>query len=384
MNQNTELEKDSKIELNEEITTDINVEDNVETSGKKVKYLSDKKEFIFLDIMKFICSLLVLAIHLPPLVSFNTPYNYWFTYVFARIAVPFFFVCSGYFVYSKMNDKKALFKYIKRLLIFYGIYTILYTPQIIYNNTLNDLTFLEDVGMYLRNTLLIASYSQLWYIIGIICSTLILYVFINKFKFKDVTIIIVSLILFCIGTICNEYPNLITNEFISKVYEIYCAIFRTTRNGLFFGLLLVSIGYLIRKHSHKIKINKTALILPVLIVFGFWLITKEKYDFLPGQSGNKNDMLFTLPIVTTLLFLGCSFIKINVKYEKIGFLFRKLSIMIFGFHLLIKFYVNLYLASKEISLHSFVLFSIVLAINLVIAVAIILLQKKFNKLKYMY
>lgn len=344
--------------------------------------LVNKKEFIFLDIMKFICSLLVVAIHIPPLVNIDSSFSYWFTQIFSRIAVPFFFICSGFFLFEKLKDKEKFIKYIKRMIIFYGTYTLFYIPQIIYNNTLNDLTLLEDIGMFFRNTLFVASYSHLWFILGIIIASSILYLFVNKFKLSDKKIIIIAIVLYCIGVIGNEYPNLLNDNIVlGKIFEIYCAMLRTTRNGLFFGLLLVSIGYLIKKHSDKISMMS---VYPMLLVLTFVIMCMEKYLFLPGQVGNKNDMLFCLPIVTTLLFICCCFVRIDIKYLSIGKVLRNISVIIFGFHLLIKFYLNLYLDSNDITLHSLLFYSIVVLINGVICLVIILLQKRFKKLEYLY
>ena len=67
-----------------------------------------------IDIAKFLCAILVVAIHTHPL-QYGTTLDYYFN-CFCRIAVPFFFVSSSYFYYTKGGQ---IVKSLRRLLILY-------------------------------------------------------------------------------------------------------------------------------------------------------------------------------------------------------------------------------------------------------------------------
>ena len=50
--------------------------------------------FNSIDVFKLICALLIVCIHTDPLENYNILANYILVDIFARIAVPFFFVAS--------------------------------------------------------------------------------------------------------------------------------------------------------------------------------------------------------------------------------------------------------------------------------------------------
>lgn len=86
-----------------------------------------------LDLFKFICSLLVVTIHTAPFSSEIIPYgdllNVFITQYICRLAVPFFFVSSGFLLFSKMEIQNprtdTIKKYIFKMLRHYGTWTIL-------------------------------------------------------------------------------------------------------------------------------------------------------------------------------------------------------------------------------------------------------------------
>lgn len=56
------------------------------------------KQFPAVDIAKFFCAILVVAIHVNPLSDVNPNLSYFLENYLARVAVPFFFVWGGVFV----------------------------------------------------------------------------------------------------------------------------------------------------------------------------------------------------------------------------------------------------------------------------------------------
>lgn len=75
-----------------------------------------------IDLLKYLFCLCVVAIHCGTLANIDSDVGYFVTQGVFRLAVPFFFVASGYFLGSKIirNPENMDFmykKYIKRLLI---------------------------------------------------------------------------------------------------------------------------------------------------------------------------------------------------------------------------------------------------------------------------
>ena len=59
------------------------------------------KQFPAIDYFRLIASVFVIAIHTGPLSSYWNAGNFWITRVLGRLAVPFFFMTTGYFLAQK-------------------------------------------------------------------------------------------------------------------------------------------------------------------------------------------------------------------------------------------------------------------------------------------
>lgn len=94
-------------------------------------YLSEKKEYRALDFSKFVAAFLVAAIHIPPFEEAAPVFSHEFQQVICRMAVPFFFVCTGYFIGEKITDKGKVRKYLFHIIKMYVWWSLLYLIPII-------------------------------------------------------------------------------------------------------------------------------------------------------------------------------------------------------------------------------------------------------------
>ena len=79
------------------------------------------------DIFRVICAFLVIIGHTRPFIQLNSNLDFFFTNVLLRIAVPFFFIVSGYFFYSNMKINNDYHKdYIKKIIISYVPWQVIY------------------------------------------------------------------------------------------------------------------------------------------------------------------------------------------------------------------------------------------------------------------
>ena len=77
------------------------------------------------DIFRVICAFLVIIGHTRPFIQLNSNLDFFFTNVLLRIAVPFFFIVSGYFFYSNIKINNDYHNdYIKKIIISIIIYLV--------------------------------------------------------------------------------------------------------------------------------------------------------------------------------------------------------------------------------------------------------------------
>ena len=92
------------------------------------------KNYTGIDYFRFIAALLIIAIHTSPLGSFSETGDFMLTRIIARVAVPFFFMTSGFFLISRYayNNSK-LWMFVKKTALIYGVAMLIYIPINIYN-----------------------------------------------------------------------------------------------------------------------------------------------------------------------------------------------------------------------------------------------------------
>lgn len=88
-----------------------------------------------LDRFRPVAALLVVAIHTGPLLSWSRDVNYLLCDILARLAVPFFFAVSGYFLVPELRARgvSALLPFLKKGLLLYGLSALLYAPINLYS-----------------------------------------------------------------------------------------------------------------------------------------------------------------------------------------------------------------------------------------------------------
>lgn len=285
-----------------------------------------KKYYQGIDIFKFICALLIVFMH-----TYCHDYGQlgkWFHQVITTIAVPFFFIVSGFFftkgLLRNQDIKTYRNKYLKRIIQMYLIWSIITLPIswfLIIAKGHPDYSFILKIIYQLRLFFFTGSLGIYWYILALIYNSLIIYL-VFKYK-KDLLLYIVSILLFFIGVIYNSPYN--NGNF---VFESIHVVFGSERNFLNVGLLYMAIGYFIAKH--KLHYNKFFIL--ALIVLAI-IIRSLEFKYVHTNIGQA--------IIAVLLFLY-SLKFCNDSLKEISKSFRDLSTAIyleqFPFILLFDFY----------------------------------------------
>lgn len=342
-----------------------------------------KKNFNSFDVAKFICSVLVVMIHVAPFGVQETTnvfshMNYLLRQGLCRMAVPLFFVFSGFFLYRKTPSDKFDFsptkKYLLNVLRLYILWSLIYLPSNLKTILSNPHGALHGWLKYIRNFIFLGSYTHLWYLPALLTAVLITSFLLYK-KWSPKKILLTSCVFYFFGLLGNAYFGIIrplcSIPFIGKTLELYFKIFDTTRNGLFFGFFFVALGMYLSKNDILIK-SKKALLLFIMSVL--LLITEVS---LLKKFNIADDCSVILSTIPCSLF-GFLYLKtIELKDSPVYIFMRKISSLIFYGH---PFVLKVSLITSSILkvniLNTPFLFLLVLSVTILIAIAIIKLSDK--------
>ena len=210
------------------------------------------------DLFKFLFSFAVVAIH-AHLLDGQEGSIVSALRIVENLAVPFFFIVSGFFLGKKIsegNEFEVYKHYICRFLKMYMIWCFVYLPiNIYYELIVYKFTLGFTVFDLIRGWLLVGEnpYSwPLWYLLASAVAVLLIYIF-RKLKFSFSIILLCSLVLFIIGYCYTTYHDALynLNPFSHNIMMLYDKSFRTTRNGFFEGLAYIMLGLFLAKYNSK-------------------------------------------------------------------------------------------------------------------------------------
>lgn len=222
------------------------------------------EEYRVLDVMKFVMAIVVVAIHTRPELSFSSLIVRNFFEAVYSIAVPFFFMTSGFLLFRKISlpltdeGELRIKSYLKRMCKLYVLWTIVYLPLTVYGFYLDGISPLKAVVLFFRNFLLVGeNYMSwpLWYLLALIVAVSIIYILL-KLKVSKEGIVIISIMMALMGVgldYCKE------NSLMPQITDLYFTAFLKTRNGFFVGFLYVAFGILFS------KLEKISALGPILL-----------------------------------------------------------------------------------------------------------------------
>ncbi len=281
-------------------------------------YLADRQTFEFVDIFKLVASLLVVCIHINPLTDFNSNLAVGLCEFVARIAVPFFFITSGFFCFRKIKDTfdiKVTNKYSARMFSLYLVWFAIYNVFALFSGKTEILPKIKAFFL---------GYSHLWYLTALAFAFCLLGILFYK-KVNIKTILIISATLYVIGLFGETYYGLIFDESVS-FYAF------SSRNGLFFAPIYIVIGIMYAENMIKLKLKTSILATAVFaLLWALEVIVCKYFDI----ARDFNMSLFMLP---TAFFLFDVLLKVQFKKSVNTKLLRSLSTYIYLIHILMLTY----------------------------------------------
>lgn len=286
------------------------------------------KNYYFLDVMKFICALLILCGHfISENYSLSTPLDCIFS--LDIIATPFFFACSGFLLFDKCiqmekkESKRKLVSWTKRLFTLYFAWSIVYLVFDIIK-WIQEGNIATNVKVYLHSLIVYSSGNTIWFLYALIIGGWIVWEMYYHFGVKKT--LFFSMLLYLIGSFMYTYSYLIPNGVIKVIYQEYIKIFLTSRNGIFYAPAFIAIGaYLAHK---RVEISKKAFVKNTIYSGGMFIFVIIE-AFLVKRAEAKAGIEFTILLVPCTYFVLKALISIQVTYHKIYIVLRKLSTEIF-------------------------------------------------------
>lgn len=318
----------------------------------------------FLNVIKFIAAILVVMIHSMALKSVSEDLWIVSSLGLCRIAVPFFFIISGYFFYN-LNSIEERINKIKKYTVFYFkaliIESVLLIPFI--------LMVIKNAGIviFLKNLIFIGVTGSLWYISSMVIGLLFILPFLKKNNLKLLAGF--SIIFFLFGLTGDSYYGFFKDSFLNNAILTYKSIFVMMQVGFTASVPFLTLGIFINKFKLVEKVKKPLVYLILALV----LLIIETFILTKNNIAIDNNLYIALLIAAPMLFIFALKSKIKVKDES-SQLMRKLSVLIYILHqpiMLILGYVGLFNGNT--------LFKFIVTLIVTIIISILLIKIKFSE-----
>lgn len=254
--------------------------------------MKDKRgneEIILLDILRLILICGVITIHT------GAP---WYIMAIGRLAVPFTFALTGFFVNNE-NINVSIKRNVIRLLIWFTIYL----PLIVYD----AYNVGKNLIRVLQEILFMTPY-YLWFLTALVTCLLLYKV---TLKFSSGIKLISVIVLYTLGCIGNSYLDILHAR---NLYTGYLGIFLTVRNGVFFAPIFFFIGQKIKNLQEKgvrlVNIVGVSLIAFFLYFAEYWIVNYNPLVY------DDASMYFMLPLLICIILYDAILLNNRINYKQ--------------------------------------------------------------------
>ncbi len=295
----------------------------------------EKQTYGILDIAKFVSSLLVVAIHCAPLIEISEPANFVLVQILARLAVPFFFIASGWLFFQKIDPQKswkdetnvkALKHYWKRILRIYLVWSALYMPLIVVSWVQGGFHWTSLIRL-IRDFLFNGTYYHLWFLPALLLGVPIVYMM--YLNIRKQSMLWLSFLLYMAGMAINVYGSVLSQEpFLESVLNVYQSFFVTSRNGLFFAPIYLVLGIYIQDFLTQDFKKQSFVAFTISFVF------YAAEAIILQACGIMNDLtcMYAMLLPTTF-FLFLLLMQFRLKKHKMYVVLRNMSLYIYTGHI---------------------------------------------------
>lgn len=302
-----------------------------------VNGLYEREEYNSIDLLKFVFSFMIVAIHSNLLEIDNSVVAWLIQSLLFRMGVPFFFVVSGFFLAKKLrsvgrdNAKECnniTKKYCQKLLpplIFWGLVGLIFY---VYDLIKQGKDFTKII-MYVCRTVAYPL-SAMWFIFALIIGSIILTFIFVKFKSFKTIWLVYSIITYSYLLLCNNYFFIIEGTSLENFFRLYLKVFASARNGVFLSPTFMGIGFILSGLTVQERGYKYRVYLILGLIFSYIIYGVEAYLLFNKSSvDDKGFFISQVFVVTFLTMVAINFnLKINLPYKSI----RRFSTTIYFVH----------------------------------------------------
>lgn len=324
--------------------------------------IQHRKYIVGFDILKILMAFVIVSLHSGISKEMGQPFAAW-CLNFQNLAVPVFFVLSSYLLFDKVfasgeDNAKALWRYERRLLILYLIWSVIMIPITLFLHHYQAQGLL-GVLYWIKDFFFDYTFYASWFFGALLVGMPIVF----SLRNHPWIIVALSFILYVVFTFYAFLPQWAVSPF-----ELYHQYLGTPSRSFLFGIVWIGLGCVMAKWK-LLSVEKqmaTTKLGGVILAFG--LITS--CIFKPLQFIG----------VLSLIWLFYT-IKNSKANNKIWSFFRKCSILIYCVH-----YVFIHLFWQLHIENAFVVFLLTGAISLTVATIVVVLSEKkhLTFLKYLY
>lgn len=334
--------------------------------------LQSRTSFDALDVMKWLCSIMVVIIHCNPLRPYSYTADVYTAQGFCRFAVPFFYAATGFLLFRKMqspekenkiHNRTIVIKYCKHIFVLYLIWSIIYfLPAAIRAGGIDFRLILQ----YCQDFFLRASYYPFWYLLASIYAIPLAMFLFHKPKWVTIIYCIIAWLLQCLR-FTYDWVGLFELSPLSWITLHAEAFWNTLCCAV--PLILIGISCI---NSYSRRSSKSWLLRFLLAGIGYfaeltlvYLLSPQKVHF---------EYLLCTPIVTYYLLNWLLSCDLSFRNRQIPQFLRLSSTWIYCVHVLIIEIYSLIHPSEGPRR-----FLVVLGISILSSIAYIFVKTRSNK-----
>ena len=319
----------------------------------KANVMFVKKEYPTIDLLKFVFSILIVAIH-TSLLKVNESYSAWMvSSLFFRLGVPFFFVVSGFFLSDKLYSiqnrnlvecsqvtRKYCIKNLPPLILWGGIGLIF--------NLIELQTKGQSISYLLAYSCRTFFYplNAMWYLLASIIGAIIMTIFYLKCKSWRWVWVVYAIVSYIFVLLCNNYFFLAEGTALEPLIRLYSKVFVSARNGVFLAPVYMGMGFVIRCDDAQAWFSKHKYVSVISLICGFVFLTVEATVlFGCTRYDDRGFFISQLLLIPSLVLVSMFYsTKMKLPYR----LLRRLSTSVFYLHCTIRTVVQYFLRQNMV------------------------------------
>lgn len=282
--------------------------------------MTKSKYYTGVDYFRLVAALLVVAIHTSPLADYSEIGDYIFTRIIARVAVPFFFMVSGFFVISRYTyNSEKLMRFIKKTVSIYVFAILLYVPINIYNGYFRMGNLLPNI---IKDIVFDGTLYHLWYLPASVLGVLIAWHLVKRFNYTKAFVI--TAILYVIGMFGDSYYGIAEQAIGAKsFYDLLFQVSDYTRNGILFAPVFFVMGGYFADTKREVSLAKN--------IGGFtisFILLFAEAMLLHSFELQRHDSMYVF-LLPCMYFLFCGILRIKGKRNK---MLKTASLLVYIIH----------------------------------------------------